>query len=175
VVAVAAAVAFFLPGVNILTWREAQADIDWGGIVLIAAGLSLGMIVFETGAARWLAMIAFAPIGSLTLALRIFLAVLIVEFLKVFFSSNTVTGVILIPMMIAFSLSLGMNPWYLAGPVAIATSMAFLLVTSSPTNVIPYASGYFTIREFATAGIFLTLVIPVCVTLSFLVFAPLVW
>jgi solute carrier family 13 (sodium-dependent dicarboxylate transporter), member 2/3/5 len=175
IVAVAAAVAFFLPGVNILSWREAQTDIDWGGIVLIAAGLSLGMIVFETGAARWLAMIAFAPIGSLTLALRIFLAVLIVEFLKVFFSSNTVTGVILIPMMIAFSISLGMNPWYLAGPVAIATSMAFLLVTSSPTNVIPYAAGYFTIREFATAGIFLTLAIPFCVTLAFLVFAPLVW
>lgn len=175
VVAVAAAVAFFLPGINILSWREAQTDIDWGGIVLIAAGLSLGMIVFETGAARWLAMIAFAPIGNLGLALRIFMAVLIVEFLKVFFSSNTVTGVILIPMMIAFSISLGMNPWYLAGPVAIATSMAFLLVTSSPTNVIPYASGYFTIREFATAGIFLTLIIPVCVTVAFLVFAPLVW
>jgi len=175
VVAVAAAVAFFLPGINILSWREAQADIDWGGIVLIAAGLSLGMIVFETGAARWLAMISFSPVGSLDLAPRIFFAVLIVELLKVFFSSNTVTGVILIPMMIAFSISLGMNPWYLAGPVAIATSMAFLLVTSSPTNVIPYASGYFTIRDFARAGIFLTLVIPFCITLAFLIFAPLVW
>lgn len=175
IVAVAAAVAFFLPGINILSWKEAQADIDWGGIVLIAAGLSLGMIVFETGAARWLAMISFSPIGNLGLAPRIFFAVLIVELLKVFFSSNTVTGVILIPMMIAFSISLGINPWYLAGPVAIATSMAFILVTSSPTNVIPYASGYFTIRDFAKAGIFLTLVIPFCITIAFLVFAPLVW
>ena len=175
VVAVSAAVAFFLPGINILSWKEAQADIDWGGIVLIAAGLSLGMIIYETGAAHWLAMIAFAPIGGLGLALRIFLAVLIVELLKVFFSSNTVTGVILIPMMIAFSISLGMNPWYLAGPVAIATSMAFILVTSSPTNVIPYAAGYFSISDFARAGLFLTLVIPFCITLAFIIFAPLVW
>ena len=175
VVAVAAAVAFFLPGMNILTWKEAQSDIDWGGIVLIAAGLSLGMIIFETGAARWLAMAAFSPIGALGMALRIFFAVLIVELLKVFFSSNTVTGVILIPMMIAFSLSLDINPWYLAGPVAIATSMAFLLVTSSPTNVIPYSSGYFSISDFTRAGIFLTLVIPFCITFAFMVFAPLVW
>jgi len=175
IIAVASGTAFFLPGVNVLSWKEAQHDIDWGGIVLIAAGLSLGMIVFETGAAKWLAMLAFAPIGSLGIALRIFLAVLIVELLKVLFSSNTVTGVILIPMMIAFAVSLQMNPWYLAGPVAIATSMAFILVTSSPTNVIPYSAGYFTIREFAKPGLLLTLIIPFCITLVFLVFAPLVW
>ncbi len=175
VVALAAAVAFFLPGVNILTWQQAQRDIDWGGIVLIAAGLSLGMIIFETGAARWLAVLTFSPIGGLALALRIFVAVLLVELLKVFFSSNTVTGVILIPMVIALSASLGLNPWYLAGPVAIATSMAFILVTSSPTNVIPYAAGYFTIRDFARAGLFLTLLVPFCITLAFILFAPLVW
>ncbi len=174
VVALGSAIAFFLPGINILSWREAQSDVDWGGIVLIAAGLSLGMIIFETGAARWLAMFAFAPIGGFSLALRIFFAVLIVELLKVFFSSNTVTGVILTPMMIAFSISLQMDPWYLAGPVAIATSMAFILVTSSPTNVIPYAAGYFSISDFAKPGLILTLIIPFCITLAFLLFAPLI-
>jgi len=133
------------------------------------------MIIYETGAARWLAMFFFSPIGSLGMALRILLAVLIVELLKVFFSSNTVTGVILIPMVIALAAALDLNPWYLAGPVAIATSMAFILVTSSPTNVIPYAAGFFSIKDFARAGIILTLVVPFCITAAFLIFAPLVW
>ena len=115
VVALGAAVALFLPGMKIITWKEAQSDIDWGGIVLIAAGLSLGMLIFKTGAARWLAMLFFSPIGSLTMPLRIFLAVLIVELLKLFFSSNTVTGVIIIPMVIALAAALDLNPWYLAG------------------------------------------------------------
>jgi sodium-dependent dicarboxylate transporter 2/3/5 len=175
VVALGAAVALFLPGMKIITWKEAQSDIDWGGIVLIAAGLSLGMLIFKTGAARWLAMLFFSPIGSLTMPLRIFLAVLIVELLKLFFSSNTVTGVIIIPMVIALAAALDLNPWYLAGPVALATSMAFILVTSSPTNVIPYASGYFSIKDFARAGLFLTIVIPLCITVAFIIFAPLVW
>ena len=175
VVALGAAVALFLPGIKILTWKEAQGNIDWGSIILIAAGLSLGMIVFETGAARWLALLAFYPLGTLGPFLRIFLAVLIVEVLKVFFSSNTVTGVILVPIVIALAASFGVNPWYLAGPVAIATSMAFILVTSSPTNVIPYAAGYFSIQDFARAGILLTLIVPFCITVAFLIFAPLVW
>ncbi len=174
-VALGAAVAFFLPGMKIFTWKEAQDDIDWGAIILIAAGISLGMIVYESGAARWLAMLTFSPLGTLAPFLRIFLAVLIVEGLKVFFSSNTVTGVILIPIVIALAATFGLNPWYLAGPVAIATSMAFILVTSSPTNVIPYGAGYFSIKDFAKAGIFLTFVVPFCITIAFLIFAPLVW
>ncbi len=173
VVALAAAIFFFLPGVNLLTWKEAQQDVDWGSIVLIAAGLSLGMVIYETGAARWLALLAFSPVGSLGLALRILTAVLAVELLKVFFSSNTVTGVILVPLVIALSGDLGLDPWMLAGPVAIATSLAFLLVTSSPVNVIPYASGYFSIKDFAKAGIPITLLVPICITLAFLIFGQL--
>ena len=173
-VALGAAVLFFFPGVNLLGWKEAEKEIDWGAIVLIAAGLSLGAVVYETGAAEWLASIAFSPLGQMTMALRILLAVLAVEILKVFFSSNTVTGVILVPLVIALSVQMGLDPWMLAGPVAIATSLAFLLVTSSPTNVIPYASGYFSIRDFAKAGIPLTLVVPFCITAAFLLFGALI-
>ena len=165
---------FFFPGVNLLGWKEAEKEIDWGAIVLIAAGLSLGAVVYETGAAEWLASIAFSPLGQMTMALRILLAVLAVEILKVFFSSNTVTGVILVPLVIALSIQMGLDPWMLAGPVAIATSLAFLLVTSSPTNVIPYASGYFSIRDFAKAGIPLTLIVPFCITAVFLLFGSLI-
>ncbi len=172
-VALGAAVLFFIPGIDLLSWKEAQHDVDWGAIVLIAAGLSLGAVVYETGAAGWLASAAFTPLGQLSLAVRIFLAVLAVELLKVFFSSNTVTGVIMVPLVIALSGRLGFDPWMLAGPVAIATSLAFLLVTSSPTNVIPYASGYFTIKDFMKAGGPLTLTVPFCVTFAFLLFGGL--
>jgi solute carrier family 13 (sodium-dependent dicarboxylate transporter), member 2/3/5 len=173
-VALGAAVLFFLPGVDLLKWKEAEQEIDWGAIVLIAAGLSLGAVIYETGAAEWLASIAFSPLGQLNLAVRILLAVLAVELLKVFFSSNTVTGVILVPLVIALSVRMGLDPWMLAGPVAIATSLAFLLVTSSPTNVIPYASGYFSIKDFARAGIPLTLIAPLCITAAFLIFGLII-
>lgn len=172
-IALSAAVLFFIPGVDLLSWKNAQEDIDWGAIILIAAGLSLGAVIYETGAAGWLAYIAFSPLGQLSLAVSIFLAVLAVEILKVFFSSNTVTGVIMIPLVIAFSVDIGLDPWLLAGPVAIATSLAFLLVTSSPTNVIPYTSGFFSIRDFLKAGLPLTLVVPFCITAAFLIFGGL--
>ena len=63
-----------------------------------------------------------------------------------------------------------MNPWVLAGPAGIATSMAFIMVTSSPTNVIPYSSGYFRISDFAKSGVFMTIIAILCVTFSVAVF-----
>ena len=43
-------------------------------------------------------------------------------------------------------------------PAALTSSLAFILVTSSPTNVIPYSAGYFSIKDFAKGGIAITLV-----------------
>ena len=56
-VALGGGLLLFLPGLSVLRWKEAQRDMDWGGVILIVAGLSLGVMVFDTGAARWLAQV----------------------------------------------------------------------------------------------------------------------
>ncbi len=155
-VALGGAVLLFLPGIEILSWKEAQADIDWGGIVLICAGISLGMVVYHTGAARWLSWILLGPIVQLPGILRIFLIVIIVSILHMAFSSNTVTGTIIIPLLIALAGDLGINPWLITAPAAFTSSLAFILVTETPTNVIPYSAGYFAIKDMAKAGIIMT-------------------
>ncbi len=169
-IALCSAILFFLPGIDIINWKTVQKEIDWGSIVLIACGVSLGMLLFETGAAEWLGLYAFSYLVKLDLPVAIYLMVLFVEFLKVCFSSNTVAGAILVPMIISIAQTQGLDAWTFAGPVAIATSMAFLLVSSSPTNVIPYSSGCFSIKDFAKAGFFITLTAPICITCVFYIY-----
>jgi len=159
-------IALFLPGINVLTWKQAQRDVDWGGVVLIVAGLSLGLVIFETGAARWLAQIILGNIGSVSGLVQPFVVVLGVAGLHLLFSSNTVTGSIIIPILIALSQDLGLDVWTLAAPAAFTSSLAFILVTESPTNVVPYSAGFFSIRDMAKSGIWMTLAAAVCVTAS---------
>ena len=59
---------------------------------------------------------------------------------------------------------LGIDTLSIAIPAALTTSMAFILVTSSPTNVIPYSAGYFTIKDMAVAGVAITVVASVIVS-----------
>jgi solute carrier family 13 (sodium-dependent dicarboxylate transporter), member 2/3/5 len=158
---------FFLPKIDVITWRQAEEDCDWGGLVLIVTGLSLGMAVYNSGAAEWLATLAFSRIGDVPPVGQIFLVVLAVSLMKVFFSSNTVTGVIVVPLLIALSKQVGVDTALLTIPAGITASLAFILVTSAPANVIPYSAGYFSIRDMAKAGLWMTVSSSACVTLSF--------
>ena len=164
-------VLLFVPGLRVFDdWKVAAKSIDWGGLVLIAGGISAGMMLASTGAAHWLAWGMLSGVGELHPVLRVLAVIGMVELLKIFFSSNSVTGAVVMPLIIALAMDIGMNPWILAGPAGIATSMAFIMVTSSPTNVIPYSSGYFRISEFAKSGVVMTIIGILAVTASVAIF-----
>ena len=162
-VGLAGGVALFLPGLRVLSWKEAEAQVEWGGVMMIVAGLSLGLAVFNTGAARWLAWVLLGHITSVPDVLRPFVIVLAVAGLHMLFSSNTVTATIIIPILMALATDLHLDPWTTVAPAAFTSSLAFILVSEGPTTVIPYSSGYFSIRDMAKAGILMTIAAAACI------------
>lgn len=156
---------FFFPGVSSIPWKKIESQVSWSGIILIVSGISLGMMLYTTGAARWLSVVLLSGIGNLPPVVMIFTIVLMISLLKIIFSSNTVTATIIIPIMIELAVSLGLPVLSVAMPASLVASLAFILVTSSPTNVIPYSAGYFSIADFAKSGIFMTLFGTVTLTL----------
>jgi len=169
-IAIFAAVLMFLPYIEILTWEDAQKIVNWGAIVLIAGGLSLGDVLLKTGGVNWVAHTFFSNIGILGLSFRFLAIVAIVQVLKIFFSSNTATGLVILPIMILLAQGSGLDVWLVAGPAALAISLAFILVPSSPTNIIPYSAGYFSMKDFAMAGIGITIGGTIMISLTFLLF-----
>jgi len=162
-VGLAGGVALFLPGLRVLSWKEAEAQVEWGGVMMIVAGLSLGLAVFNTGAARWLAWVLLGQITSVPDVLRPFVIVLAVAGLHMLFSSNTVTATIIIPILVALATDLHLDPWATVAPAAFTSSLAFILVSEGPTTVIPYSSGYFSIRDMAKAGVLMTIAAAACI------------
>jgi sodium-dependent dicarboxylate transporter 2/3/5 len=165
-VALGAGLYLFLPGVGVFTWKEAERDVEWGGIMLIVAGLSLGVVVFETGAARWLAWVLLGQITAVPDPLKPFVIVLAVATLHMLFSSNTVTATIIVPILVALAQDLRLDVWSIVAPAAFTSSLAFILVTEGPTTLIPYAAGYFSIKDMAKAGVLMTIAAALCVAAS---------
>lgn len=165
-VALAGGLALFLPGVQVMTWKEAERDIEWGGIMLIVAGLSLGLVVFESGAARWLAWVLLGQITAVPDLLKPVVIVLAVAGLHMLFSSNTVTASIIVPILVALATDLRLDVWAVVAPAAFTSSLAFILVSEGPTTIIPYSSGYFSIGEMAKAGVLMTILASLCVAAS---------
>ena len=74
------------------------------------------------------------------------------------------------PLIIPFAQALGADVWATLAPAAFTSSLAFILVTEGPTSVIAHTSGYFTIKDFAKAGIAMTMVAGLVVAISLTIF-----
>ncbi len=163
----------FLPPFNVMSWERASRHISWDSIILIMASLGLGMMTFHTGAARWLSLTFLGGVKSFGPLVLIFAVVASVMVIKIFLASNTVTGIVVIPILISLAQGFSMDPWILVGPAAFTSSLGFILVTQSPTNVIPYTAGYFSIKDFAKAGVMMSIVISILLTLVIALLGPL--
>ncbi|MDP8257183.1 MAG: DASS family sodium-coupled anion symporter [Candidatus Alcyoniella australis] len=163
----------FVPPFRVLDWERANRAISWESIVLIMASLGLGMMTYHTGAAKWLAVTLLGGVQGMSTLLLIFVVVLVVILMKLFLASNTVTGIIIIPILISLAQAFGIDPWMLVGPAAFTSSLGIILVTQTPTNIIPYTAGYFTIGDFAKAGVVMSIVMTIVITLAIAVIGPL--
>ena len=86
--------------------------------------------------------------------------------LHLLFSSNTVTASIIMPILVALAKDLRLDAWTIVAPAAFTSSLAFILVSEGPTTIIPYSSGYFSIKDMAKAGVLMTVAAAVCVAVS---------
>ncbi len=154
-----------LPAID---WRDVESSFSMSTIITVASGLSLGSAIHGSNAGKWLASMLFSPaIGMPPFARAVVLAASIC-LLKTMFSSNTATAAILMPVLISLVAGQpGQSPaalWQLVAPAAMATSLSTILATSSPTSLLAYRSGYFSVADMARAG--LLFLIPASVSLA---------
>lgn len=153
-----------IPGIGVLTWKQAEKQIPWGTIILFAAGISLGTVLLKTKAATWLANTIFYNFGLMKMSTFVILAILIgfAIIIHLGFASATSLSSTLIPVVIAFvqemdlpSLQVGL------GIVLIqqfAIGFGFILPVSAPQNMLAYGTSTFTQKEFMKTGIPLTII-----------------
>ena len=93
----------FLPGIGIMTWKDAQPRIPWGTVVLFGVGISLGTALLQTKGAVWLADIVVAEFGLKHATALFILAVmsLFLILIHLGFASATALASAMIPIVIA--------------------------------------------------------------------------
>ncbi|HVT44427.1 MAG TPA: DASS family sodium-coupled anion symporter [Thermoanaerobaculia bacterium] len=133
-----------------LEWKDAES-LPWSVLILFGGGLSLAAAIQETGLA--------GAIGGGMSGLRTvppLVALIVVTAVVVFLTeltSNTATAAALVPIVAAAAAGFGQDPLTFALPVALAASCAFMLPVATPPNAVVYGSGRMTIRQMATAGL----------------------
>ncbi|HBQ36060.1 MAG TPA: Anion transporter [Rhodobacteraceae bacterium] len=148
------------------TWKALEKGVHWGVLLLLGGGLSLGRGLTDSGAADWLAQLLTAHVEDWAfLALKLMLVAIAVFATELI--SNTAVTAKLAPILMGVALHLGLEAESLVLPVAIATSMAFMLPVATPPNALVHASGYVTQRDMMRVGLRLNLAAIAVITVLF--------
>lgn len=149
-----------------IDWKALEKGIHWGVLLLLGGGLSLGRGLTESGAADWLAGLLSSGVGDLPMFTLLLVLVGIAVFATELISNTAVTAK-LAPILMSVALQLGLETDSLVVPVAIATSMAFMLPVATPPNALVHATGEITQRDMMRAGLWLNLAAISTITVLF--------
>ena len=132
-----------------LTWGDTM-NIPWGIIILFGSGFSLASLITSSGLSGWIAlmmgMMIDAPVVWL-IPLIIIMTILVSELI-----GNTVAAATIIPLISALSYWMNIDPGLLLISVALASSCAFTMPTSTPPNNLIFNTGKLSIKDMAKAG-----------------------
>ena len=160
---VAAVALMFLPGIGIMTWKEAQPRIPWGTIVLFGIGISLGTALLQTKGAPWLADIVVVKFGLKQASAMLILGVLSLFLIVIHlgFASATALASAMIPIVIAVLQNVGTPGLNVVGMTMLmqfVVSFGFILVVNAPQNMVGYGTETFEAKDFVRTGLVLTVV-----------------
>lgn len=168
-----ASIILMLPGVGVITWKKASANIEWGAIFLVGASIAMVEALQTTHAIEWVTYTLFSSLPGLnhfniSIVLLVFLIMIRLSF-------PNLLAMVATTLPVAFSLatSIGLNPVWLGLLCVASTVIGMFLPTQSITHLITYATGYYSTQDMFKAGTYATIVVTVIVLLMAHFYWPL--
>ncbi len=145
---------------NCLNMEEAYKAIDWRSIFLIAGMLPLGTAMQNSGAAGLLAE-SVVVFGDLVGPWGVIIALYLITALATSIIPTAALVVLMAPIAVTSSVSMGISPYAALMAIAIAASASFTSPISHPANVLVMGPGGYRFMDYVKLGIPLTLVVMV--------------
>lgn len=152
-----------------LSARIARRSVDWQVLIVIAAAFGLGRAMETTGAAQEIAGRLISLAGT-----NPYVALLIVYGVTMMFTevmSNIAAAVVVFPIALATSNTLGVNFMPFAMAIMMAASCGFATPIGYQTNLMVYGPGGYRYSDYLRFGGPLNLL----VMITTLLLAPLIW
>lgn len=158
IAALAASCLLFLPGFGFLSWEDANKGVSWQVVFVAGGGISLGVLMMKTGAAKWLAISILKAMGveGLAVLLVLIIIMLIIQYLHILFVGTTAMLTAIMPVVIGMAEHLGVNPLIFALPAGmIIGGYPLLMFYNTLPNILVYGTGELDVRDYPKVGFIL--------------------
>lgn len=150
-IAVAGAIVMFLPGVGLLTWKQAERSMGWDALMMIGGVTSLGAACDKTGLAKWIVDATLGGMHNWNIVWIVAAICTLTVVIHLPVPIAPVVNAVLIPPIVLLAVAMGHNPALFALPVAFTASCAFLLPLDA-VSLITYAKGHYRMLDMFVPG-----------------------
>lgn len=145
------------PSIGVMPWKEAQQKVPWNVFILYGAGLSMGVAMVTSGAAKWLAGTLLGPITGFSIAMQIIILIWIITILQVFFTGGGPKTTALTPIMLAHAVTIGADPLIFALILGMNMQHQYILPVSNMPNAVAIGTGHIQVNEMIRTGIVMSI------------------
>ena len=147
-------------------------QMPWNIILLFSGAMSMGLCLWETEAAKWLAvnwLVLFKKANWFVFVMSIgFFVMVMTNFIM-----NVAAIAISLPVALVIAPYLGVSPEVIFYASLVTAGMPFLLLIGAAPNAIAYDSKQFTAGEFFLYGIYASIILMVVLAFAVFVLWPL--
>ncbi|KAK7303381.1 hypothetical protein RJT34_14285 [Clitoria ternatea] len=138
-------------GEKLMSWNECK-KLPWNLILLLGAGFAIADGVQTSGLADVLSR-ALDFLQNVPYLVIVPAVCLICSIITEFITSNDATATLLVPLLYHIAKIMHVHPLLLMVPGGMATEFAFWLPTSTPSNVVGFATGHIEIKDMLKVGV----------------------
>jgi len=142
----------FLPGIEIVTWKDFQDNVGWGVVLMVGGVMSMAGACSSTGAAGFLVNLLLATgVMNLPILLGLILIMAIAYVIHTFVPAAPALCALFVPPVMGYCVAAGVSPAIFVMLMASVTAGSFLLPLSPPM-LVSFSEGYYTSGELTKAG-----------------------
>ncbi len=152
IISVFALASFFLPGLDLLTWKEYTKECGWDTILICSAILSVGGALVSTGLTDWVISNVSSIFTGTNLFFFIILMAAIVNWTHIIIPTASAIVVLYAVAFAGLALSLNIDPRIVTFTVAVMSSCV-ILIPFDPVVIVAYTTKYFKMNDLFFAGV----------------------
>ncbi|MBD1552817.1 DASS family sodium-coupled anion symporter [Pseudomonas typographi] len=145
-----------LPRFGVMNWKDVQASIPWGTVIVFGVGISLGTALLTTQAGQWLGVQVVQHTGLDRIGTLAVFAVLsgFLILIHLGFASATALTSAMLPILVAVLQTLpgDFSRLGMAMLLGFAVSFGFILPINAPQNMVCLGTDTFNPKQFALVG-----------------------
>ncbi|MDH6673946.1 sodium-dependent dicarboxylate transporter 2/3/5 [Paenibacillus sp. LBL] len=157
---------------RILNWSDSK-EIPWGVLLLFGGGLAIAAGFRSSGLSDWMGEQLTILNGSHLIVIISCATLLIIMMTEI--TSNTATATMILPVVAALAIALGIHPFALMVPCAMAANCAFMLPVGTPPNAIIFGTGKIKIIDMVRAGFSVNIFATIIIILAVYYLLPIVF